>query len=191
MTKLAPNIPKWSQMVLKWPQCRKIDFRDRDWSAIILHLEAKIAPNGPKWSQMIPNCPKWSQIVPNSPKWTQMVPKWPERLQIDFLNHLHWISAPLAAVLSGHMISLRQIGPEWSQNAASVLFWVPWWYNFIWIPALLKSSKCMPRAQFFHIYMWGFQHYNDFSFTPGRVKMCLSNIKVLVQNPFLIKYIWS
>ena len=47
----------------------------------------------------------------------------------------------------------------------------------------LRAGRTL--RQFFHIYMWGFQHYNDFSFTPGRVKMCLSNIKVLVQNPFL------
>ena len=57
---------------------------------------------------MVPNDPKWSQIVPNGPKWTQMVQKWPERLQIDFRNHFHWISAPLAVVLSSHMDSLRK-----------------------------------------------------------------------------------
>ena len=100
-----PKTSQKSQMILKWPQCRKIDFRDRDRSAIILHLDAKIAPNGPNWFQMIPNDPKWSQ----------MIPKWHEYLQIDFRYHLHRNSAPLAVTLSGHMTSLWQIW-VWGQK---------------------------------------------------------------------------
>ena len=42
--------------------------------------------------------------------------------------------------------------------------------SHICIPALLKLHKCIPRAQFFHIQMWGFPHYNGFLFTPVRME---------------------
>ena len=131
MTKLAPNIPKWSQMVLKWPQCRKIDFRDRDWSAIILHLEAKIAPNGPKWSQMIPNCPKWSQIVPNGPKWSQndlsVFKLTSETISIGFLLLLRsfwvvtWLAYDNFKFRPKNSPIIASNGPKWSWNDLSIL----------------------------------------------------------------------
>ena len=46
-------------------------------------------------------------------KWPTKAPddqKWPECLKSDIRNHLHWISASLVVILSGHMTSLR---PSW------------------------------------------------------------------------------
>ena len=40
--------------------------------------------------------------------------------------------------------------------------------SHIWIPALLESHKCIPEAQFFHIWMCGFTHYNVLLVTPGK-----------------------
>ena len=54
------------------------------------HLEFK-AKIGPKWPKRAPNDRNW-----------------PECLKSDIRNHLHWISASLAVILSGHMTSLRQ-----------------------------------------------------------------------------------
>ena len=144
-------------MILKWPQCRKIDFQDRDRSAIVLHLDAKIAPNGPNWFQMIPNDPKWSQ----------MIPKWHEYLQIDFRNHFHQNSAPLAVVLSGHMTSLRQfwiwgpklarngpkMAPKWPQMTSSLQgdFWNHLHRNSAPLAVILSGHMTSLRQ----IWVWG------------------------------------
>ena len=53
-----------------------------------------------------------------APKWPQNCLKWPQRLQCDFRKYLHRNSAPVAVVLSGRMISLRQFwvwGQKWPQ----------------------------------------------------------------------------
>ena len=44
---------------------------------------------------------KWPRRAPNDQN-------WPESLKSDIRNHLHWISASLAVILSGHMTSLQQ-----------------------------------------------------------------------------------
>ena len=49
------------------------------------------------------------------PKMTQDGLKWPEPIEIAIWNHLQWISASLAVILSGHMTSLRQFW-VWGQN---------------------------------------------------------------------------
>ena len=42
------------------------------------------------------------------PKMTQNGLEWPEPIEIAIWNHLQWISASLAVILSGHMTSLHQ-----------------------------------------------------------------------------------
>ena len=42
--------------------------------------------------------------------------------------------------------------------------------SHIWIPALLESHKCIPGAQFFHIWMSGFRHSNVLLVTPVSTK---------------------
>ena len=53
------------------------------------------------------------------PKKAQNDRTWSEYLKSDIRNHLHWISASLAIILSGHMTSLRQVwvwGQNWLKN---------------------------------------------------------------------------
>ena len=127
MTKLAQNIPKCSQMVLKWPQCRKIDLRQR----LVCHNFTFRSKNSPKWSQMIPNDPKLSQMVPNSPKWSQndlsVFKLTSETISIGFLLLLRsfWVVTWLAynnfkfRPKNSPMIASN--GPKWSWNDLSML----------------------------------------------------------------------
>ena len=65
---------------------------------------------------------KWPKAAESGQKWPKKALKnqeWPECLKSDILNHLHWISACLAIVLSGHMTSLRQFW-VWGQNLLKV-----------------------------------------------------------------------
>ena len=74
---------------------------------------------------------KWPKSAPNDRN-------WPECLKSYIRNHLHWISASLAVVLSGHMTSLRQfwvlghklaqngpkMAPKWPRNCPKWPQWV-------------------------------------------------------------------
>ena len=57
----------------------------------------------------------WAKIGQKWPKKAPNDQKWPECLKSDIRNHLHWISASLAVILSGHMTGLRQFW-IWGQN---------------------------------------------------------------------------
>ena len=62
----------------------------------------------------------------SGPKRTQNGLKWPEPIEIAIWNHLQWISASLAVILSGHMTSLRQFwvwGQNWPKKAPNDRNW--------------------------------------------------------------------
>ena len=111
---MAKKGPKWQKMVWmseKWhPKPSPSDFCSScdcfEWSydqfTTILTLGPKLAKSGQKW-----------------PKKAQNDRTWSEYLKSDIRNHLHWISASLAIILSGHMTSLRQVwvwGQNWLKN---------------------------------------------------------------------------
>ena len=61
-------------------------------------------------SDNVDNLKFWAQIGQKWPKKAPNDRNWPECLKNDILNHLHWISASHAVILSGHTTSLR---PSW------------------------------------------------------------------------------
>ena len=92
--KPSPSDFCWSRDCVEW---------SHDHFTTSLSFGQKLAKSGQKW-------PKRSLNDQN----------WPESLKNDIRNHLHWISAPLAVILSGHMTSLRQFlvkGQNWSKMA--------------------------------------------------------------------------
>ena len=111
---MAEKGPKWQKMVWisdKWHSkpspsdfCSSCDCFEWSYDQFmtILTLGPKLAKSGQKW-----------------PKKAQNDRTWSEYLKSDILNHLHWISASLAIILSGHMTSLRQVwvwGQNWLKN---------------------------------------------------------------------------
>ena len=92
----------------------------------------KLAKSGQKW-----------------PKKAQNDRTWSEYLKSDIRNHLHWISASLAIILSGHMTSLRQVW-VWGQN---------------WLKNGQKWPKKAPNGQKWPERMendfWNHRHWNS------------------------------
>ena len=72
------------------------------------------------------------KMAPSGPKMTQNGLKWPQPIEIATWNHLHWISASLAVILSGHMTSLQQFW-IWGQNWPKMAEKGPEWPNMVWI----------------------------------------------------------
>ena len=83
------------------------------------------------------------------PKKAQNDRTWSEYLKSDIWNHLHWISASLAIILSGHMTSLRQVW-VWGQN---------------WLKNGQKWPKKAPNGQKWPERMendfWNHRHWNS------------------------------
>ena len=75
----------------------------------------------------------------SGPKRTQNGLKWPEPIEIAIWNHLQWISASLAVILSGHMTSLRQFW-IWGQNWPKMAEKGPKWPKMAWM-----SEKWHPK----------------------------------------------
>ena len=73
----------------------------------------------------------------SGPKRTQNGLKWPEPIEIAIWNHLQWISASLAVILSGHMTSLRQ-------------FWV---WGQIWLK-VAKNGQKRPQMTQIRLNIW-------------------------------------
>ena len=111
---MAEKGPKWQKMVWisdKWHSkpspsdfCSSCDCFEWSYDQFmtILTLGPKLAKSGQK-----------------RPKKAQNDRTWSEYLKSDIRNHLHWISASLAIILSGHMTSLRQVwvwGQNWLKN---------------------------------------------------------------------------
>ena len=101
---MAEKVPKWPKLSWKsekwYPKPSPLDFcvfcSIFEWSheqfTTILCLRPRLAKSGQKWPKRAPNDRNW-----------------PECLKNDIRNHLHWISASLAVILSGHMTSLHQL----------------------------------------------------------------------------------
>ena len=101
--KIGQKWPKRAPNDRNWPECLKSDIRNHlHWIsaslAIILsgHMTSswQLLVWGHKWPKMAKKGPKWPKMAWMSEKWHP--------------NHLHWISASLAVILSGHMTTLRQ-----------------------------------------------------------------------------------
>ena len=98
------------------------------------HLELK-AKIGPKWPKRAPNDRNW-----------------PECLKSDIRNHLHWISASLAVILSGHMTSLQQFwiwGQNWTKMAEKGSKWPKKGLKvWKWHPKPSPSDSCFSCGHF-------------------------------------------
>ncbi len=142
--KMAEKGPKWQKMVWisdKWHSkpspsdfCSSCDCFEWSYDQFmtILTLGPKLAKSGQKW-----------------PKKAQNDRTWSEYLKSDIRNHLHWISASLAIILSGHMTSLRQVW-VWGQN---------------WLKNGQKWPKKAPNGQKWPERMendfWNHRHWNS------------------------------
>ena len=83
------------------------------------------------------------------PKKAQNDRTWSEYLKSDIRNHLHWISASLAIILSGHMTSLRQVW-VWGQN---------WLKNGQKWPKKAPNGKKWPERM--ENDFWNHRHWNS------------------------------
>ena len=95
----------------KWP---KLAWMSKKWHPKPSPLDSCFSCGHFEWSY-----DQFTSILSLGPNWPKNGPpndqKWPENLKSDIQNHLHWISASLAVILSGHMTSLRQFW-IWGQN---------------------------------------------------------------------------